>query len=188
MSVPAELTQELERLGSRFGPAVVREEAKRLAKGKRGNKPKSDLVRLLATFEADALDVLEGRDPTQIRTNYSIAREFADQFPDQSVESESIVKRIERKLRKDRLKFAGRGAFWIAERRYPFPFCIEIYENYKKYGSISEEYMKFLDDDLNRYRNFFGEPPKEMTFGEIRAILSKSVPKQSSNFLQMLAR
>ncbi|WP_408589694.1 hypothetical protein [Novosphingobium sp.] len=186
MSVPVELTRELERLGARYGQAVVREEAKRLLKGTRGNKPKSDLVRLRAVFEADALDVLEGRDPTKIRTNYSVAREFAARFPDKAVALESTVKRVERKLRKNRLKFAARGAFWIAEEKYPFSTCIKIYDEYVKHKPISEKYLKIVLEQINEYRDLLGEPPEEMTIGEIRENLKRRTPQQSGNFLAVL--
>jgi len=187
MSAPIELTRELERLGVRYGPAVVREEAKRLLKGRRGNRTKPDLVRLLTVFEADALEILEGRDPTKTRTNYAVAKEFSRKFPDETVSIESPEKRIARKLRKDRLKYAARGAFWIAEGKYPFRVCLKkSYEQYAKFKPIPEDYIKTIFDSLELFRNFIGEPPEEMTVGEIRERLKRWNPAQPGNFLTVL--
>lgn len=186
MSVPIELTQELERLGARYGPAVVREEAKRLLKGKRGNTTKPDLVRLRTVFEADALEILEGRDPTKTRTNYAVAKEFARRFPDKTVAIESPEKRIAKKLRKHRLKFAARGAFWIAEEKHAFRVCLNIYEKYAQYQPIPEDYIKTIFDSLELYRNLIGAPPEEMTVGEIRERLKRWNPAQPGNFLTIL--
>lgn len=84
----------------RYGADAVKAALKDATKAKRGRKLEPDWVKLAPIFKADARRWLDGGDPFTERSNYSIAKEFAEKNPGQS--AVSTHQRIERKLRKSR--------------------------------------------------------------------------------------
>ena len=82
----------------RYGADAVKAAVRRLTKPKRGRKPEKDWPELREVINADARDWLAGRDPVAARSNYSVAKDFADKMPGHS--AVSTHKRIERKLTK----------------------------------------------------------------------------------------
>lgn len=80
----------------RYGAGAVKDAVKRQTKPKRGRKPVIDWPELRDVMSADAVDWLNGGDPFTKRTNYSIAKAFADNNPGQS--HPATMKRIIRKL------------------------------------------------------------------------------------------
>lgn len=80
----------------RYGAEEVKRAVKAATKKKLGRKKEPDWSELRHVIEADARDWLAGKDPFSERSNYAIAKEFAERNPGQSVIS--THKRIERKL------------------------------------------------------------------------------------------
>src|SRR5689334_22775421 len=79
---PPTLEQEIGRLIAKHGKKAVRAATKELTKSKRGRKPDPDWPLLMPLIQEDAELWLKGHDPTRKpRTNYAIARAFADQHP-----------------------------------------------------------------------------------------------------------
>lgn len=97
---------DIRRAINRYGPEAVKDAIKRLAKPRRGRPKINDWRELRSVIEADAKEWIEGGDPISARTNYAVAKQFAEANPGQS--SISTHQRIERKLAKkphDRLWF-----------------------------------------------------------------------------------
>lgn len=88
------------RLISRHGYEAVKEALKRQKRTKTGRKPERDWPELRAVLEQDAQLWLAGGDPLVTRSNYSIAKDFADHKPGHS--HPGTMRRIERKLAKQR--------------------------------------------------------------------------------------
>lgn len=80
----------------RYGAEEVKRAVKAATKKKLGRKKEPDWSELRHVIEADARDWLTGKDPFSERSNYAIAKEFAERNPGQS--AVSTHKRIERKL------------------------------------------------------------------------------------------
>ncbi len=89
---------DIRRAISRYGPEAVKIAVKEATKAKRGRKREPDWPELREIIESDARDWLDGKDPLQERSNYAIAKLFAERNPGHSVVS--THKRIERKLSK----------------------------------------------------------------------------------------
>ena len=80
----------------RYGADAVRAAVKEATKAKRGRPREPDWPELREVIHADALEWLAGGDPFAARSNYAIAKAFAERNPGHSVVS--THKRIERKL------------------------------------------------------------------------------------------
>lgn len=87
---------DIRRIIARYGTEAVKQAVKRVTKPKRGRKPEKDWPELREVIESDARDWLAGGDPFSSRSNYSIAKDFADKNPGHS--HPATMKRIERKL------------------------------------------------------------------------------------------
>lgn len=82
----------------RYGSEAVKNAVKEATKAKLGRRRMRDWPELREVIEADARDWLAGKDPFTARSNYAIAKMFAERNPGHSVIS--THKRIERKLSK----------------------------------------------------------------------------------------
>ncbi len=80
----------------RYGADAVKDAVKEATKAKLGRKREPDWPELRDVIRADALEWLSGGDPFAARSNYAIAKDFAERNPGHSVVS--THKRIERKL------------------------------------------------------------------------------------------
>lgn len=112
-----------------YGSDAVREMAARLTKPSLGRSKIKDWPELRDVIEADAKDWLDGGDPISTRSNYSIAREYAEKNPGQS--PISTHKRIERKLAKkpyDRAWFMLTSAMLMSRDNYPFATHLKALE------------------------------------------------------------
>jgi len=89
---------DIRRAVGRYGAEAVKDAVRRQTQPKRGRKPEEDWPELRDVIRDDARKWLSGEDPFVARTNYAIAKEFAEQNPGQS--PVSTHQRIERKLAK----------------------------------------------------------------------------------------
>jgi len=108
---------DIRRAISRYGLDVVLAAVKRQTKPKLGRKPEKDWPELADLIEADAKDWLAGNNPFNTRSNYSIAKYFVDKKKGQS--HPATMKRIERKLVKDRKWRTLFAAYRISKTDYP---------------------------------------------------------------------
>lgn len=87
---------DIRRAVSRYGAEAVKSAVKEATKAKLGRKRMRDWPELREIIEVDARAWLAGEDPFAARSNYAIAKMFAERNPGHSVIS--THKRIERKL------------------------------------------------------------------------------------------
>lgn len=105
----------------RYGAEAVKKAVKEATKAKLGRKREPDMVELSDVINADALDWLAGKDPFTARSNYAIAKDFAERNPGHS--AISTHKRIERKLSRgpyDRRWFTLVTAENLSRDKYPY--------------------------------------------------------------------
>lgn len=117
---PTTVTDEVRILILRYGADAVKRAVKEATKAKRGPKKKPDWKELRDVIETDARDWLAGRDPFKLRTNYAIAKAFAERHPGHS--PISTFERIERKLKTgpyDRRWFVFTTAEIMTRDSYP---------------------------------------------------------------------
>jgi len=109
---------DVRRLIRRYGAADVTDALKRQTKPPRGRKPEKDWPELRSVIDQDAKCWLDGGDPFSSRSNYSIAKNFADQNPGHS--HPATMKRIERKLAQKRVWMTLATAQNLSRDAYPY--------------------------------------------------------------------
>lgn len=107
---------DIRRIISRYGASAVADALKRQLTPPRGRKPEEDWPELRSVIDADAEDWLSGLDPFSSRSNYSIAKDFADRNPGHS--HPGTMKRILRKLAQRRIWMALATAQHISYEKY----------------------------------------------------------------------
>lgn len=181
-----------------YGEKAVKQAVRRLtsAKVKRGRKAIDDIKELAGVLEADARIWLEGGDPFAARSNYSIAREYAEQHPGQS--RESAFRRVMRKLAKGRKNLTLLVAYGISEAEYPYTAQLKTLKALEESGRPGGTWNVLLHDAENcliKYKEKFGSIPDGITMNEIElrlqngSIGSDFVSTESSfDFLRSLQR
>lgn len=177
------LDSDLRALITRHGKEAVRDAVKRLTKGTKGRKQERDwpIIGPEITHK-DAFDWIEGRDPLKLRSNYSIARNFARRFPGHS--AQSTHRRIMRKLKKQRVWFYEIIAWEMAGSDLPFSQYFDIVQRLNR---DDERWARIFTTDfdlkvgmLARYRDQIGEPEQHMTFAQIESALKDHDAKKMS--------
>jgi hypothetical protein len=171
---------DLRRVISRYGVEAVRKAAAKLAKAQRGRPKVDDLDELKAATHADAHDWLEGRNPYDLRSDYSIAKEIADKKPGQS--HPATMKRILRKLKNG--KSGGRRfrMLAIAEHLGSEGYSYRIYQKTVEELSgmgvhkVWDELADRVRSDIADYERKRGESPgPEMSMKEVREAARQEV-------------
>lgn len=188
MSEAEYLAAELHRLISRYGAKAVRDEAKRIGKGKAGRPDERDYWLLKDVLEMDARDWLEGRDPLAIRSNNAVASQIAGQNPGQS--RDSTHRRIMRKLSEHRCAWMKVKAMWISEEERPFADFFKVareIEALPDYAQSTAQLTHLHCQALERYRARYGEPQPTMTIRQIAEEARRPwPPRQSPDFARWL--
>lgn len=164
---------EVRRLIARFGEGAVKAAVKAETKRSPGRKEIKDAPGLREAYYADALDWLAGRDPNSIRSNYAIAKQYADKNPGYS--HPATMKRIERKLREVRGWTMLVVAEMIAERDRPFAVYLKVLEAlFEANPPISfEDFLRSAKDDLAEYETrFVGTVPPDLSIEAVRDAIS----------------
>jgi len=120
---------DIRRAISRYGAEAVKQAVKEATKARRGRKREPDWPELRDVIHADALEWLVGGDPFAGRSNYAIAKNFAERNPGHS--AISTHKRIERKLSRgpyDRRWFTLVTAENLSRDRYPYTVHLRALE------------------------------------------------------------
>ena len=168
------LEQEISSLISSHGKEAVAAEIAKQTKPKRGPKPKPDWLVLSPAMWEDANDLLNGRDPFTLRTNYALARKFAKERPGHNVDS--TIERLEKKLRADR-RWAALSTAWSLTFRDEVPHNIElrILSDLAKCGpNRTDGLLQASEFAVAQYRKRFGEPPAEWSVRKIERELTDS--------------
>ena len=152
---------DIRRIVSRYGAAVVREAIKRHTKAKPGRPAEPDWPELRDVIEADARDWLQGGDPFSSRSNYSIAKNFADKNFGRGQSYSADMKRIERKLVKRRRLTTLLVAENLSRDGYPHAAHIRTLEalrtiaTHPVWASTLDRAKMYVAD----YEAKWGEPP-----------------------------
>lgn len=161
---------DIRRAITRYGADAVKEAIKRQAKPKRGRKPEKDWLELREVIEADARAWLAGGDPLSSRSNYSIAKDFADKNPGHS--HPATMKRIERKLVQKRAWMTFVTAENFSRAGYPHAVYIRALEELSKVDS-HPVWASILDGARSKIADYeakMGEPPPaELSMDEVES-------------------
>lgn len=171
---------DIQRAISRYGADAVKKAIKDATRPKRGRKVEPDWPELRSVFEADARDWLAGHDPFAARSNYAIAKAFAERAPGQS--AVSTHKRIERKLSKgpyDRRWFTLVLAENQSRNSYPYAVHLRALEALSQLPETARPDLWRFSLDRARatvtdYEAREGKPPSpDMTFQQIEQAVQK---------------
>lgn len=187
---------DIRRIIARYGTEAVKQAVKRVTKPKRGRKPEKDWPELREVIESDAREWLAGGDPFSSRSNYSIAKDFADKNPGHS--HPATMKRIERKLVQKRVWMTLVTAENFSREGYPYAVHIRALEALSEAGShpVWASIRDRAKSDVADYEAKKGEvPPAHMSMKEVEdaarnALLTLnalSQPKKSGGLFGLLA-
>jgi hypothetical protein len=165
-----ELRKELKNLVAQYGADETVKELKAITGRSRGNPKIPDWDDLVPVLEADALDVLEGRDPRTRESDVSISKQLASAKPRH--DEASSVKRIRKKLKESRLEYAEVYAGLKSKYAAPYQRHLNVVGKLAQGINATEFWQVRLDKSqklLALYVGTFGEPPESMTMVEITA-------------------
>ena len=185
---------DVRRLIDRYGAKAVKDAVKEQTKAKPGMRPlHSDWQRLEDTLKQDAKRWLEGGDPFEERKNYSIAKRFAEQYPQAMTTFESVRDRIMRKLRVRRRYYTLVHAEMMSRESYPYGNYLRVLAELVKTGRLTEAWGKRLrqaEAVVADYSAKYGQPGADMTMHAIELEAAKPLPIESDlesrNVLQLL--
>lgn len=165
--LPESLDQKMRSLVAQHGADAVRDAAKRATAKRKGRKPEKDWLNLKPWVEQDAEDWLDGRDAFALRSNYAVAKEFAEQFPGHN--RYATKERIERKLRAKRRWYMLVVAYERSEVGFPAETYIRAL---RELDATDPEkwWSSLLELGLGRlalYREKFGEPDPQKSFHDL---------------------
>lgn len=170
------LDEQMSSLVSKFGADAVRSAAKQATAKRRGRRPEKDWVSLKPWVNLDADDWLNGRDPFAKRSNYAVAKAFAEQFPGHN--PFATKERIERKLREKRRWFM----LAIAMERSKVDFPAELHlRTLRELAELNTHpvWAQVYENALGRlvrYREKFGDPGPAKSFEQLDAELNAQPP------------
>jgi len=183
---------DIRRAITRYGKAAVKEAIKRQTASKRGRRPEKDWPELRELIEADARDWLQGGDPFATRSNYSIAKDFADRNPGHSYPA--TMQRIERKLAKSRVSITLVTAMNLSREDYPHAAYIRALEALSRTEAhqIWTDLLENAKSELTDYELRNGESPpahlsmKDIKEAAINALNSPMKPSTLGGLLGLL--
>lgn len=177
-SLALNLDGEIEKLVKQHGPDAVREATKRLTKKKAGRKQVVDLNLLRDWFERDGDDLLDGLDPFLLRSNYAMAKFFADQ--EKPHNRAAAHRRMMRKLALRRKTIAHIMAWERAEKIRPFGDyfrACDVLEAFdSKWHDIAQWSADNLRSKIERYISRHGEIDPALTIPQIDEALARPDP------------
>ena len=171
---------DIRRAVQRYGAEAVKAAVKEATKAKRGRPREPDWPELRDVIHADALEWLAGGNPFATRSNYAIAKEFAERNPGQSVIS--THKRIERKLSRgsyDRRWFTLITAENLSRDGFPYAAHLRALEAVAnlpdpKTAEVWRRSLEMARSTIADYEAREGKPPSEsMSFKEIEEAVRK---------------
>jgi hypothetical protein len=178
-----DLRMELKKLVAQYGADETIKELKAITGRSRGNPKIPDWGDLVEVLDADALDILEGRDPRVRESDVSIAKRVARANPRH--DEGSSEKRIRKKLKENRLEYARVYAGLKSKYAAPYQRHLNVV------GQLAEgiKATEFWNARLNKSQKLvaeyvvaFGNPPESMTMVEINAKVTASKKPKVSGF------
>ena len=161
---------------ARYGPVAVKESINRNTRPARGRRPLTDWPELREVLEADAREWLAGGDPFHSRSNYSIAKDFADKNPGHS--HPGTMKRIERKLAKKREFMTLMYAQTISYGGYPYTAHLRALKAICE-TNFDPFWASVMDDSNKRLADYGAKmgdvPPTHMSFKEVEYVAINTV-------------
>ncbi len=170
---------DVRRLIARYGAAAVKGATAKLTKAKRGRKALSDWAELIPSVDSDARVWLDGGDPFAARSNYAIAKEFADAHPGH--DHASTMQRIERKLRRQpygRRWYVIVRAMEMSGDGYPYASHLRALDELGRLDThpVWKSVADRLRGNVADYRAKWGEPADELTTKQIEEGAIKALP------------
>lgn len=191
--VGPEVDDDVRRLIGRYGPEAVKAAVGRQTRRKPGMKLKGDWLVLDRFLKSDAKRWLEGGDPFKEQTDFSIAKWFAENHRDRNVELESTLRRIKRKLSKDRRYYTLVEAFWLSRDDCSHQMHLKALNELCSASRSNKSWRAAFvaaEGILSDYRAKFGDPPANMTMRELEAAAAEALAAdfaaQNSNILHNL--
>jgi len=165
-TVNSTVDDDVQQLIRRHGKDTFLEAVKRQTKAKLGRKAELDWLRLVPYIQADETDWLEGRDPIQLRSHYSIAQQFAKEHP--GYNQSATATRVLRKL-SDKRRWTSLTTAWLSSfDGVPYTAHLRVLELMaeidERWAQLHSHALYFLE----QYRAKLGEPPEKMSFSDIR--------------------
>lgn len=164
------LRKELKKLVAEYGTEETVQELQAITSRPRGNPKIADWDDLVEVLNADALDILEGRDPRSRESDVSIAKRLARANPRH--DEESSMKRIRKKLKDRRLEYAEWCAAFNSTDEASYQRHLAIMGKLAEGNKATALWKGRLDKSqklLAEYVRAFGDPPESMTMVEITA-------------------
>ena len=168
---------------SRYGKEAVKTAVLAATKPRRGRRAEKDWPLLAPFIEQDAVDWLAGHDPIKLRSNYAVAKKFAERHPGH--DQVSTYKRVLPKLAADRrIKFLMLAASWSVSKG-SHTLHLKALDALAHDDNIWTEIRGYVRQDLERYTQKHGaQPPAEMSMSEVRdkswnALLDIVMPRQA---------
>jgi hypothetical protein len=174
-STKLDLETEIRRLINLHGADEVKKVALSLTKKPKGRKQERDWPILGPQIvPTDAANWLDGKDPIAVRSNRSIAMEFAQAHP--GYNNIATFRRIQRKLSKSRQWYWVSYAYSNLADDRPYRDFFRIIDALSKRGDplwtrIADRELEEKLGLLERYRFSFGDPDESMSVREMRARL-----------------
>ena len=171
---------DIRRAIQRYGAEAVKAAVKSATRAKRGRPLERDWPELRDIIHADALEWLAGGDPFAARSNYAIAKDFAERNPGHSVVS--THKRIERKLSRgpyDRRWFTLVTAENLSRDGFPYSAHLRALEAVASLPDtkIADVWQSMLDRARSTVADFEareGKPPDpSMSYKQIEEAVQK---------------
>lgn len=172
-----DLRKALRKLVAEYGADETVKELNAITGRSRGNPKIRDWDNLVEVLDADALDILEGRDPRVRESDVSISKRLARANPRHH--EESSEKRIRKKLKESRLANAEVFAAFMSNNAASYHRHIAIVGKLAEGNKAAEFWKGRLAKSqklIAEYVGAFGDPPESMTMVEITAKVT--VPKK----------
>lgn len=183
---------DIRRAIQKYGKKAVQDAVAKLTRAKRGRPNEKDGALLRPYIEADAREWLAGGDPFSARSNYSIAKDFADNRPGHN--HPATMKRIERKLAQKRTWLTHLCAEEMSRDSYPYTAHLRALEalstsdDYPVFASLCAQAKSVVTDYEAKHG---ARPPSNMTMKQVQdatqnALLTvalKLEPKASQGLL-----
>lgn len=161
---------DIRRAISRYGAEAVQEAIRRQTAPKIGRPKMNDWKELQPFIKEDAINWLEGGDPFVERSNYAIAKAFADQKPGHN--HPATMKRVQRKLGASpygRKWFTLVTAWMMSEKSFPFAAHVRTLTELHKIDPDGrwQGYLESAEGAFADYTAKFGQPSPDTTFHQI---------------------
>jgi hypothetical protein len=159
---------DIRRAIGRHGAQAVKDAIRRRTKKGRGRKSVPDWPEISEILKEDARIWLEGGDPFMARTEYSIAKEYAERCPGHS--QVSTHRRMMKKLAAHRIYFTLVQATYLSDDQYPHAAHLRALTELGQIGGhrgIWETRLALAESYIADYACKFGTPPQNLTMKEI---------------------